>query len=237
MEKIIVCVVDKQALFRIGVRQALSSQCDFEIYDAVPGEDIICFIEACSPEVLLLDIDFPSLNGLEIARRIQVTSPATKIIMLTANPDDRQLFEIVKTGAVAYLEKDTGSLELINIIRKVAGGQYPLNESVISRPDLAARVLKRFQNMHGSLICGADAVVTSLTSRELQILNLIADGCSNKQIATILDRSEQTVKNHVSNILRKLNANDRAHAVVLAIRGGWIMAEALADTGIVTSRN
>jgi len=232
-----VTIVDKQALFRVGVRHALSQQPDFEVFDSAPNENAVALIEANSPNVLLLDIDYPSFRGLDLARKITLCCPTTKVIMLTSNPDDKQLFEIIKTGAVAYLDKSITAEELTETIRQVSRGEYPINDSVLARPKVAKHVLRQFQSMHSNNGKTMETIVAPLTSRETQILNYIADGNSNKQIAYILQISEQTIKNHVSNILRKLNANDRAHAVVLAIRHGWILAEELQNSGIAVNNN
>jgi two-component system response regulator DegU len=227
VSKIVVTIIDKQALFRVGVRHALSQQPDFEVSDSAPNQNLIALIEANSPHVLLLDIDYPSLSGLELARKITLHCPTTKVIMLTSNSDDKQLFEIIKTGAVACLDKSITGEEMAKTIKRVSRGEYLINDSVLARPKVAEHVLKQFQSIHNIDGKTMVTIVTPLTSRETQILNYIADGNSNKQIADILHISEQTIKNHVSNILRKLNANDRAHAVVLAIRYGWISAEDL----------
>ena len=227
MDKIVVMIVDKQALFRIGVCHALSQQPDFEVFDSAPNENMIALIEANPPDALLLDIDYPSLRGLKLAQEIALHCPTTKVIILTSNPDDKQLFEIIKVGAVDCLDKSITAKELTESIRQVARGEYPINDSVLARPKLAEHLLKQFQSTHNINRKTMDTIVAPLTSRETQILSYIANGNSNKQIANILQISEQTIKNHVSNILRKLNANDRAHAVVLAIRYGWISAEEL----------
>ena len=224
MDKIGVIVVDKQALFRAGVRQALSEQSDFELFDCDPNWNPMGLIEANSPDVLLLDIDYPSLSGLDLARKIVLRFPSTRVIMLSSSPDDEQLFEVIKTGAVAYLSKDTTTEDLIKTIRLASRGQYPINDSLVASPKVAEHVLTQFQNLV-SMGKAMEAIAAPLTARETQILNYIAEGNSNKQIAHILQISEQTIKNHVSAILRKLNANDRAHAVVLAIRHGWISIE------------
>jgi len=187
--------------------------------------------------VLLLDIDYPSLSGLKLAQEIALHCPTTKVIILTSNPDDKQLFEIIKAGAVAYLDKSITAEELTKTIRQVSHSEYPINDSVLARPKVAKHVLRQFQSMHSNNGKTMEDIVAPLTSRETQVLNYIADGNSNKQIASILQISEQTAKNHVSNILRKLNANDRAHAVVLAIRYGWISAEELQVPGITVNNN
>ena len=224
MNKIIVMIVDKQAFFRVGVRQALSQQSDFEILDGDPNDDLLGTIEAGSPDALLLDIDFPSLSGLKLGRKIVRRCPNIRLIMLTPNLDNGELFETIKTGAVAYLNKNTTTEELASTIRQACHGAYPINDSLLARPKVAEHVLRQFQEI---ITMGKtmETITAPLTHRETQILNYIADGNSNKQIAHILEISEQTIKNHVSSILRKLNANDRAHAAVLAIRRGWISAE------------
>ena len=224
MDKILVMIIDKQALFRVGVRQALSQEADFEILDGDPNDNPLGTIEANSPNVVLLDIDFPSLSGLKLGRQIMRRHPNIRLIMLSPYPDNGELFEIIKTGAVAYLNKHTTAEELVSIIKQACRGEYPINDSLVARPKVAEHVLRQFQDIV-SLGKTMETITAPLTHRETQILSYIADGNSNKQIAHILEISEQTIKNHVSSILRKLNANDRAHAAVLAIRHGWISAE------------
>jgi two-component system response regulator DegU len=224
MEKVVVIIVDKQSFFRAGVRQALSAQLDLKLLDCAPSEDLLGLVETDSVNVVLLDIDFPSLSGLELCRKIVRHYPGTRVVVLTPSPNDEELFEVIKTGAVAYLDKNTSSQELARVVRQAHRGEYPINDSLTARPRVAEQVLKQFQTIV-SMGRGMEAVAAPLTSRETQILSYIAEGNSNKQIARILEISEQTIKNHVSAILRKLNANDRAHAVVLAIRHGWISAE------------
>ncbi len=221
MDKIKVMIIDEQAFFRTGVRQALSQQSDLEILDCAPNQDTLGLIEASLPDVALLGSDLAALSGLELSRKITRHYPNTKVIVLSPDPNDEELFEVIKTAAVACLSKSTNAEDLASTIRRAYSGEYPINESLITRPTVARHVLNQFQHMRRTM----EAVVAPLTPRETQILNYIADGNTNKQIARILEISEQTIKNHVSAILRKLNANDRAHAVVLAIRHGWISAE------------
>jgi len=221
VEKISVMVIDKQTFFRAGVCQALSEQKDLDLLDCDPNVNPLEIIEASSPAVLLLDIDYPSLSGLDLARKVVQRFPSTRVIILSSSPDDDQLFEVIKTGAAAYLGKDTTTEELVKTIKQVSRGEYPVNDSLVARPKVAEQVLRQFQEIV-SMGKAMETITVPLTARETEILRYIADGNSNKQIARILQISEQTIKNHVSAILRKLNANDRAHAVVLAIRHGWI---------------
>ena len=221
MDKIRVMIIDEEAFFRAGVCQVLSQQSDLEISDCDPTQDPLSLIEANPPDVALLGTNLATLSGLELSRNIARHYPNTKVIVLSPDPNDEELFEVIKTAAVACLSKNTTAEELTGTIRRASNGEYPINDSLITRPIIARHVLNQFQHMRRTM----EAVVAPLTPRETQILNYIADGNTNKQIARILEISEQTIKNHVSAILRKLNANDRAHAVVLAIRHGWISAE------------
>jgi two-component system response regulator DegU len=224
VNKITVQIIDKQAFFRAGVRQALSEQADFEVLESEPTDESLGIIEDHSPDIVLLDINFPALSGLELGRKISRRYPNSKVVILSPNYNDEELFEVIKTGAVAYLNKSTTTEELISVIKRACQGEYPINDSLIARPVVAGHVLKQFRDIvsAGKIM---ETVTAPLTYREAQILNYIAEGNSNKQIAHILEISEQTIKNHVSSILRKLNANDRAHAVALAMRNGWIPAE------------
>jgi DNA-binding NarL/FixJ family response regulator len=221
MAKTKVMVIDEQAFFRAGVSQALSGQDDIEVLEGDPNNDIFSTIEAYLPDVTLLGSDLATHSGLEMGRRIARHFPNTRVIILSPDPNDEELFEVIRSAAVACLRKNSSAEELVDTINKARKGEYPINETVISRPSIAKHVLQKFQDF-SALGDRNETVVAPLTQRERQILTYVADGNTNKQIAHILKISEQTIKNHVSAILRKLNANDRAHAVVLAIKSGWI---------------
>lgn len=222
MNKIKVMVIDEQAFFRTGVRQALGQEGDMEILECDLTQDALEMIETHLPDIALLGSDLASRSGLELGRKIAQHYPNTKVIMLSPDPDDMELFEVIKTAAVACLNKKSSSEELANTIRRARNGEYPINESVMTSPQVARQVLNQFRGLGKTM----GSIVAPLTNRETQILNYIAEGNSNKVIAHILGISEQTIKNHVSAILRKLNANDRAHAVALALHSGWISPEA-----------
>ncbi len=221
MDKIKVMIIDEQAFFRAGVRQVLSQQSDLEILDCAPNQDTLGLIEASLPDVALLGSDLAALSGLELSRTITRHYPNTKVIVLSPDPNDEELFEVIKTAAVACLSKNTNAEELASTIRRACNGEYPINDTFITRPMVARHVLNQFQHTSRTM----EAVVAPITSRETQVLDYIAEGKTNKEIARILQISELTIKSHVCAILRKLNANDRAHAVVLAIRHGWISVE------------
>jgi DNA-binding NarL/FixJ family response regulator len=218
MDKIKVMVIDEQAFFRAGVRQTLSQQSDLEVLECDPTQNALELIEDNLPDVALLGSDLTSLSGIELSRKIAQYFPNTKVIVLSPDPDDEELFEVIKTAASACLSKSATGDELANTIRQARKGEYPINESLLTRPKVAKHVLNQFRGLTRTM----EGVAAPLTNRETQILTYIAEGNSNKEVARILSISEQTIKNHVSAILRKLNANDRAHAVALALRSGWI---------------
>jgi len=221
MNNIQVFVASQQSLFQQGIEHSLSGTKDIQVSGAaaVNGE-VLAAIDASPPDVALVDIDGPADSGLELARRIKVRSPNIAVVVLTSNPDDAQLFQALKAQAVAYLSKDITAEQLADIVRRVAMGEHPINESLTTRPKVAEQVLNKFQEL--SLKSEAEAFISPLTPRETEILNYIAQGYLNKQIAAELGISEQTIKNHVTSILRKLNANVRTEAIVVAIKQGLI---------------
>lgn len=221
MNKIQVIIVSQQVLFRQGIEHSLSRTRDIQISaTADVSDEVLSIIDNLPPDVALLDIDTPSDNGLKLARRIKQRLPTIGVVLLASNPDDAQLFQALKAQAVAYLSKEVTATELVNTIRRVHRGEHPINESLTTRPKLAEQVLKQFQEL--SLRSETEQFIAPLTPREMEILKYIAQGYLNKQIAAELDISEQTIKNHVTSILRKLNANARTEAVVVAIKQGLI---------------
>jgi len=217
-DKTKVMIIDEQAFFRAGVRQMLTGEEDLEIMECDPSQDVLELVEANLPDVVLLGSDLASLSGIELGRKITQHFPNTRVIVLSPDPNDEELFEVIRTAAVACLSKRASADELAGTIRRARNGEYPINESVMTRPRIAKQVLNEFRGLTSTL----KGIAAPLTNRETQILTYIAEGNSNKEVARILSISEQTIKNHVSAILRKLNVNDRAHAVALALRSGWI---------------
>ena len=143
---------------------------------------------------------------------------------MTTHEDDEQLFHAIRVGAAAYATKDIESEDLVDLIRRVARGEYLINDNVLSRPFVASRVLDQFREL-SSIDTVAENVFSPLTPREIEILDHVAQGNSNKEIARILSISDQTVKNHITSILRKLAVNDRTQAVIYALKHGWIRLE------------
>ncbi|MBA7605927.1 Transcriptional regulatory protein DegU [subsurface metagenome] len=219
--KILVFIVSQQSLFQQGIEHSLSGVADIAISGIVEvGDQALSAIDNLPPDVAIVDIDGPSDDSLALAHRIKQRSPNIGVIVLTSNPNDTDLFQALKAQAVAYLSKEVTADQLISIIRRVANGEHPINESLTTRPKIAEHVLHQFQELYWR--SEAESFLSPLTPRETEILNYIAKGYLNKQIAAELGISEQTIKNHVTSILRKLNANARTEAVVVAIKQGLI---------------
>ncbi len=223
MDKIQMLIISSQSLFSQGIEHAVVANTpDIEVRSVnVVNDQILVAIDDMAPDVALLDIDGVSEeDGLMLGRRIKQHSPSIGVIMLTSNLNDAQLFQALKAQAVAYLGKEVTVDRLVEVVRRVARGEHPINESLTTRPKVAEQVLNQFQDFYWQ--SEADTLLSPLTRRETEILNYIAKGLLNKQIAAQLGISEQTIKNHVTSILRKLNANARTEAVVLAIKQGLI---------------
>jgi DNA-binding NarL/FixJ family response regulator len=225
MEKIGAFVVDNSTIFREGLRQSFARIEDIEVVgDSGINEEALELVMSFPPQVVLLDIGPPLLNGLSLIRQITLRSPAIPVIALTPYDNDENFFQAIKSGTAGYLIKNATADELALAIRRVHQGEYIINEMVLTRPKVAERVLKQFQSL--SLMGTAlERLTAPVTSRELEVLDYVAHGYSNKQVAYKLGISEQTIKNHMSSILRKLDANDRTQAVVLAIHYGWIPSQ------------
>jgi len=219
--KIRVFIVSQQFLFRQGIEHSLSSMEDIEISGATEVNDkVLSAIDTLPPDVALVDIDGSTDDSLTLAHKIRQRSPNIGVIVLASDPNDTQLFRVLKAQAAAYLSKEITADQLVDTVRRVARGEHPINESLTTRPKVAEQVLQQFQEL--SWRSETEAFISPLTPREMEILNYIAQGYFNKEIAVKLGISEQTIKNHVTSILRKLNANARTEAVVVAIKQGLI---------------
>ena len=210
-DSIRVVVVDDQELFRRGLTMLLNAEDDIEVVgEASDGAGAVSFAAAEVPDVVLMDVRMPKQSGIETCLALKEAAPTARIIMLTVSDDEADLYEAVKNGASGYLLKDSSIDEVSQAIRVVADGQ-----SLIS-PSMAIKLLDEFKQMSR----GERAVSASprLTERELEVLRLVAHGLNNREIAGKLFISENTVKNHVRNILEKLQLHSRMEAVMYAVR-------------------
>jgi two-component system response regulator DegU len=221
LDELVIAVIDRSEFFRFGVCQKLASAGTFRTVECPPAAEPLKFIEASGADVALLDIDSPVSNGLGVCRAIARNYPNTRVIVMSPSFSEDELFESVKAGASAYAGKSICAHDLAALIGKATSGQFPINDAVIAARGVADRVLAQFQQMAALGLVRED-LAAPLSQREIQVLSQIANGGTNKSTASALGISEQTVKNHVSAILRKLNANDRAHAVALAMHNRWV---------------
>ena len=219
-QQIKVCTFSQQPLFQEGILHALSSAGDIQIIGQAKVTDKGLIIEVMPPDVVIVDIDTSPDSSLSLATRLKQRLPSVGIIMLTSSPSDNQLFLAIENQVAAYLSKEIGGDQLADTVRRVARGEYPINESLSSRPELAGKILSQFQELSGKT--EVETLIAPLTARETEILNYVAQGYSNKQIAAELTISEQTIKNHIASIMVKLNANARTQAVVIAVQKGLI---------------
>jgi two-component system NarL family response regulator len=213
LEVIRVLIADDQALFRRGLYVVLGTEDHIEVVaEAENGAEAIAKAEDLVPDVVLMDVRMPRVNGIEAARQIRELCPSTKILMLTVSDEEDDLYEAIKAGANGYLLKEISVEEVAEAIRAVVQGQ-----SLIS-PSMASKLLNEFNSLAKKAEERQQYPAPALTSRELEVLKLVAKGMSNREIAEELFISENTVKNHVRNILEKLHLHSRMEAVIYAVR-------------------
>jgi DNA-binding NarL/FixJ family response regulator len=220
-QKIRVLIADQQPLFRQGIRSTLNQIGDIDICDEVgSSSEVISATGTLYPDVILLDIELSSGNDTDLAKTIKQLLPSVAVILLSPQPNDDELFQAIKSRVAGYLRRDVSSNELVATIRRAAAGEHPINDTFLSQPKVAHQVLEQFQDFSWGK--GVEPFVSPLTPRETEILTYMGKGYFNKQIAIELSISEQTIKNHITSILRKLDANARTQAVLTAIKRGLI---------------
>ena len=212
-ERIRVLIVDDHALFRRGLMLVLESEDGIDVVgEADDGEDAIAKAEQLAPDVVLMDVRMPRISGIEATRRLAEALPTTKIIMLTVSDEEEDLYEAIKAGATGYLLKEISIEEVADAVRAVTQGQ-----TLIS-PSMASKLIAEFTNLAKRATDRQQVPVPRLTERELDVLRLVAQGITNREIAEQLFIAENTVKNHVRNILEKLHLHSRMEAVLYAVR-------------------
>jgi DNA-binding NarL/FixJ family response regulator len=219
-EKTRILIVDDHALFRVGIRNILEKEDDFDIVgEADDSRSAFDIAVETSPDIILMDLSLPPPGGIETTQRIKRELPSSAIIVLAVSEDEDALFDAIKAGAAAFILKDVGPDDLVTIVRRVFLGEYLINDKVFARRSPRGSWEFRELAVYGQ---EAALIFAPLSPREVEIPDNTAQGMTNKQVAYALSISEQTVKNHMSSILRKLSVNDRTQAVVYAMRQGWI---------------
>jgi DNA-binding NarL/FixJ family response regulator len=215
LDELRVLVVDDHDLFRTGLRNLLEEQGVNVVGEAPNGQIAIRQASELAPDVVIMDLNMPGLSGVETTRQLAGIVPLTRVVVLTISADDDDVMDAVMAGACGYLLKDSSIQDLITGIRAAASG-----ESLIS-PQIAAKVLQRLRSQSTNEDAAA-TIRAELSDREIQVLKLIANGKDNAQIARELFISPKTVKNHISNILMKLQIDNRIQAAVYAVRSGIV---------------
>lgn len=221
-----IVLIDDHPLFREGVKRILDMEKNFQVVaEGEDGIEAVDLVDRYRPDVVLLDINMPQVNGVEATRRLVERFPGTKVIILSIHDDEAYVTHAVKTGAAGYLLKEMDADSLIEAVKVVADGGAYLH------PKVTHNLVNEYRRLATQGTSGVEIGFKEveyrrplhiLTKRECEVLQLLADGKSNRAIGEALYISEKTVKNHVSNILQKMNANDRTQAVVEAIKKGWV---------------
>jgi DNA-binding NarL/FixJ family response regulator len=217
-----VVLVEDHPMFLRGLRRMLEESGRFRVVgEARNGHEAIHQADVHRPDLIVLDVQLPGITGLKVARILRKHHERARIALLSMHVDDARVFEAMRAGAVAFLTKDLEPEEMVEALQRVAAGENLINQLVLARPQLAWRVLSEFRTLSVDPEAPADALLP-LSTREVEVLDCVAQGLSNKEIANELFVTEQTIKNHMTSVLRKLDVNDRVQAVLYAVRHGWI---------------
>ena len=229
LSPITVLIVDDHPLFRDGLSKAIDLEDDIDVVGQCDdGEEALLTANRLQPDVVVLDINLPTLNGLQVTRQLKAERSRVAVVVLTAYHDSEQVLHAMRTGASAYCSKDITPDEIIEIIRDVASGLYVVDEERMDERTLRSWISENVEAVSGPYALDPEDHFVPLSPREMEILQYVVRGLSNKEIATELRISHQTVKNHMTSILKKLNVQDRTQAAVTALRHGWVRIH---DTG------
>ena len=222
MDRIKIIIVDDHPIFSQGVADSLSLEPDLEVIaQADTGEKALELIRKLTPDVAILDINLPGIHGLQVVRQIRSEKLLTRVILLTAYADSGQRLQGLQQGAAAFCTKDIQPELLAEVVRVVAAGKYWIEKRAFTAEEVQLFLEGVPVGKNGE-IQESGRFVEPLSSREMEILTCIARGMSNKEIAVALGISHQTVKNHVTAVLHKLNVNDRTQAALLSLQYGWV---------------
>jgi DNA-binding NarL/FixJ family response regulator len=215
-----ILIVDDHPLFRNGLRRIIEQDARLSVVgEAISGHDALHLADIHHPSLVILDVQLPGVTGLQIASALHRQRPNTSIIFLSMHVDDDRLFAAIRVGASAFLTKDADPQKIVDTVNSVLRGENLLHQAVLTNPELARRVLGEFRSLSDGSTGGAPDV--ALSPRELEVLDCLVMGRSNKEIGDALFITEQTVKNHMTSVLRKLEVDDRVAALRYAVSKGW----------------
>jgi DNA-binding NarL/FixJ family response regulator len=222
MSSITVVVVDDHPIFRQGVMDSLSLETDISVIgDAEDGIDGLELIRELHPQIAIVDVNLPGMNGQQVTHQVVSEKIPTRIILLTAYDDTEQKIHAMRVGAHAYCVKDVDPQTLVKIVHTVADGKYFIGDEILNEASIEQWLSMISESALRSYSDPGDPF-QPLSSREMEVLSYITQGKSNKEIAALLGISHQTVKNHVTSILRKLGVEDRTQAAIYSLRRGWV---------------
>jgi DNA-binding NarL/FixJ family response regulator len=223
MDNIGIIIVDDHPLFREGVRNILEAEGDIQVLaEGTTGDQALQLVREIRPRVAVIDVNLPNMNGIQVTRQISTERLATSVVLLTAYDDVEQVLHAFSAGASAYCSKDVQAGKLVDVIRQVARGFFVVGDQVYDQTGLEQWLSRGVESVRRPHLEGDVEAFTPLSPREMEILQFVTRGLSNKEIATRLGISHQTVKNHMTAILHKLDIEDRTQAAVYALRHGWV---------------
>jgi len=223
MDTIGVILVDDHPLFREGVRNVLQGEEDIQVLaEGITGDQAIKLVREFRPRIALVDVNLPNMNGIQVTRQIVAEHINTQVVLLTAYDDVEQVLHAFRAGASAYCSKDIQAGKLVDVIRHVARGFFIVGDQVFDDAGLEDWLSHGMETLRRPHLDGEADAFAPLSPREMEILQFVTRGLSNKEIASRLGISHQTVKNHMTAILHKLDVEDRTQAAVYALRHGWV---------------
>jgi two-component system response regulator DegU len=222
-EMIGVLIIDDHPVFREGLQNVLECESDIHVMgQGGDGKQALQFAHDYQPDIILMDINIPSINGIQVTRQLNIERTRSRVIILTAYDDQDQMLHAMRAGAAAYCPKDVMPDRLVEVIRQVALGRYVVGDQIFDAEGIQDWMSKGVEARSGPYYVDPDETFAPLSPREMEILQHVTRGLSNKQIALALGISHQTVKNHMTSILKKLAVQDRTQAAVFALRRGWV---------------